>query len=113
MDNLCPFYTNSSPAEPPADTLKRVLSGKVQGVCFRIETQRNAKRYGLVGWVKNRADGNVEGEAQGPPSEIEKLVGHLKEGPRHAKVMGYQEADLDVKRGQEAETTFSIIRKTG
>ena len=37
-----------------------IISGRVQGVCFRMETQRVAKRTGVSGWVKNRFDGTVE-----------------------------------------------------
>ncbi|MGD9089324.1 MAG: acylphosphatase, partial [Desulfobacterales bacterium] len=37
-----------------------IISGRVQGVFFRVETQRAAERFGVVGWVRNRPDGTVE-----------------------------------------------------
>ena len=34
-----------------------IIRGRVQGVYFRAATQREARRLGLTGWVKNRNDG--------------------------------------------------------
>lgn len=36
------------------------IQGRVQGVGFRYYTQREAKRIGIVGWVRNCADGSFE-----------------------------------------------------
>ncbi|KAA8571270.1 hypothetical protein EYC84_000597 [Monilinia fructicola] len=57
------------------------ISGRVQGVSFRATSRREkAKSYGIIGWVRNRDDGKVEGEAQGPLSEIEKTGGKSQAG---------------------------------
>jgi acylphosphatase len=32
-----------------------VISGRVQGVFFRAETQRAAEGFGVLGWVRNNA----------------------------------------------------------
>ena len=37
-----------------------IVRGRVQGVFFRAATQREARRLGLTGWVRNRPDGSVE-----------------------------------------------------
>ena len=39
--------------------------GRVQGVYFRASAQREAKRLGLTGWVRNRKDQTVELVAEG------------------------------------------------
>ena len=47
-------------SEETSDRAHAIIRGRVQGVCFRIETQRAARRIGLTGWVRNLADGTVE-----------------------------------------------------
>ena len=41
------------------------IFGKVQGVFFRMETQRAAERFGVLGWVRNKRDGSVEAVFEG------------------------------------------------
>src|SRR5262245_33112040 len=42
-----------------------IVRGRVQGVYFRAAAQREAKRLGITGWVRNRPDGSVELCAEG------------------------------------------------
>ena len=42
-----------------------VISGRVQGVFFRMETKQAAERFGVSGWVKNRREGTVEAVFEG------------------------------------------------
>lgn len=51
-----------------------IYTGRVQGVCFRATTHEIATRHGVVGWVRNRADGAVAMEAQGAPAQVEALL---------------------------------------
>jgi acylphosphatase len=70
-------------------SLKQVqlfVRGRVQGVFFRASAQREAKRLGLTGWVKNRADGAVELLAEGDEDEIKELIGWANRGPGAARV---------------------------
>ena len=41
---------------------------------------------GIVGWVRNRADGSVEVWAQGTPDAIERMTTLLRSGPQGAVV---------------------------
>lgn len=60
----------------------RVLAdGRVQGVFFRDSTRREAQRLGLTGWVRNRPDGRVEAEFQGPRDAVDQAVAFCRQGP--------------------------------
>lgn len=54
------------------------VSGRVQGVFFRKYTQSEAKRLGLVGWVRNTSHGTVQGQAQGPAARVRELQEWLR-----------------------------------
>ncbi|HYR61222.1 MAG TPA: acylphosphatase [Actinomycetota bacterium] len=62
------------------------VSGLVQGVFFRAETARRARRMGAAGWVRNLADGRVEAVFEGPRWVVESMVEWVREGPRGAAV---------------------------
>ncbi len=66
--------------------LHLVIRGRVQGVGFRQFVSRQAEALGLAGWVRNRPDGAVEVEAEGPRPELERLVSALSRGPAGARV---------------------------
>ena len=63
-----------------------VVRGRVQGVWYRGAARDEARRLGLVGWARNRADGSVEILAQGPASAIDRFVEWCREGPPLARV---------------------------
>jgi acylphosphatase len=58
-----------------------IISGRVQGVCFRMETQRAAKRTGVSGWVKNRFDGTVEAVFEGDRKHVDQIIEWCRKGP--------------------------------
>jgi len=62
------------------------VRGRVQGVYFRASTQREAKRLGLTGWVKNRPDGAVEICAEGEEEGLKELIAWAQKGPSAARV---------------------------
>jgi acylphosphatase len=63
-----------------------LVRGRVQGVFFRASTQREARRLGLTGWVKNRPDGPVEILAEGEEDELKELIAWANRGPSAARV---------------------------
>ena len=63
-----------------------IIHGRVQGVCFRLETQKAAHQYGVVGWVRNLPDGNVEAVMEGLREAVEALLNWCGQGPRLARV---------------------------
>ena len=63
-----------------------LVSGRVQGVCFRASTQEQARRLGLRGYVRNLGDGRVEVLAAGTHEALETLAQWLWQGPPMSRV---------------------------
>jgi acylphosphatase len=60
--------------------------GLVQGVGFRYNTRREARRHGLTGWVRNEPDGTVEVLFEGDADSVRAFSNWLKKGPPGARV---------------------------
>ncbi|XP_055484723.1 acylphosphatase-2 [Psammomys obesus] len=80
----------SSPRTPPRMLARRLVAmagplksvdyevfGRVQGVCFRMYTEGEAKKRGVVGWVKNTRTGTVTGQVQGPEEKVDSMKSWL------------------------------------
>ena len=68
-----------------------IIEGRVQGVCFRDSTRRQALALGVSGWVKNRFDGTVEIIAEGPDKKVKELILWCRRGPSYARVQRIHE----------------------
>ena len=62
------------------------IYGRVQGVGFRFFAREVANELGVVGYIRNTADGGVEVLAEGDEGSLERFLDLLKEGPRTAHV---------------------------
>ena len=62
----------------------------MQGVWFRQSCADLARKWGLSGWVRNRADGRVEAVFEGETSAVERMVAWCRTGPRSAVVTGVE-----------------------
>ena len=71
------------------------VTGLVQGVFFRAETQQEASRLGVAGWVRNQPDGSVAAHFEGEPDAVEAMVAWCREGPRRARVNGVDVRDAE------------------
>lgn len=63
-----------------------IVSGQVQGVGFRYNASREARRRGLKGWVRNLDSGDVELWCEGDPETLSDFADWLREGPEGAIV---------------------------
>jgi acylphosphatase len=63
------------------------IEGRVQGVCFRMETQRAATERNLVGWVRNLPDGRVEAVFEGLDTDVQSMLSWCETGPPLARVV--------------------------
>jgi acylphosphatase len=70
----------------PTRTAHVRVQGRVQGVGYRIWSQRTAVELGLSGWVRNLRDGSVEAVFEGPAENVAKMVARCATGPRGASV---------------------------
>jgi acylphosphatase len=77
------------------------VTGKVQGVYFRVHTCDKARALGLKGFVRNEADGSVYLEAEGPADRLEQLVNWCKQGPPRAVVQRVDISPSEIRKFQD------------
>lgn len=71
-------------------TVKFRVSGRVQGVFFRVSTKQQADTLELGGWVSNCKNGDVEGSATGEEEQLNLFIHWLGQGPGMAHVRKLQ-----------------------
>jgi acylphosphatase len=72
-----------------------LVSGRVQGVAFRVHTRARAQTLGLRGHAINLHDGRVEVVAAGDPDALEALGDWLMQGPPLARVDAVERLPAD------------------
>ncbi|WP_442919677.1 acylphosphatase [Methylobacter sp.] len=85
--------------------VKIIVSGRVQGVYFRLFTQNKAKHFAIKGSAKNLPDGRVEIIAEAGSMAIEKFIKWCHKGPITARVDHVEVTEL---QPEEALTSFEI-----
>lgn len=89
-------------------TVYFLAAGRVQGVNFRTATRDRALALGVTGWVRNRSDGAVEGNATADSAMLEAFIVWLRHGPRIACV-----EDLKIEEIETQVFSGFDIRRTG
>jgi acylphosphatase len=74
----------------PCLQVRAVVSGRVQGVGFRMWTLRRARALGVTGYTCNLDDGAVEVVAEGSQMVLEQFITVLRRGPESAEVRSVQ-----------------------
>jgi acylphosphatase len=64
------------------------IRGRVQGVGFRIWTERQARMLNLRGWVRNEPDGSVAALVGGAEDAVQTMLDLFRRGPSAARVDG-------------------------
>ena len=82
-----------------------VVSGRVQGVGFRVNCARQAQRLGVSGFVRNMPDGAVEVVAEGDPADVAALEAWCRSGPTFARVTSVDAVD----QPPEGAATFRVL----
>ncbi len=83
--------------------LHLLISGRVQGVCFRAAARRQARTLNLAGYARNLPDGRVEIAAEGEEVSLRSFLRWAGRGPSGARV-----DDVSV-RWEAPEKTFSAF----
>jgi len=82
-------------------TLEVIVRGRVQGVGYRAFAVKNAKKFGIVGYVENLPDGAVKVIAQGEENILNFFVRTLKQGPFFSTVKEYAVAEIEHSKDYE------------
>ncbi len=74
---------------------KFIISGKVQGVYYRVSVQKNAISFGYSGYVKNLSDGTVEACVTCEKNKLDKFIEILKRGSQNSRVDTITQQECD------------------
>mgnify|MGYP001438228976 CR=1 FL=1 len=86
-------------------TIHCLVSGRVQGVCFRAWTREQAHLLGIKGWVRNTRAGDVELVAQATEAALAEFQERLHEGSLYSRVTS---VDCHELREPESFPDFTI-----
>jgi acylphosphatase len=88
-------------------TVHLIITGRVQGVFFRVTAKDVADEIGVKGWVKNTEEGYVEIMASGADEQLQKFMDWCKVGPRKAMVTNVELTQMP----EENFNDFAIVHK--
>ena len=74
--------------------LEIIVSGRVQGVCYRAFVLHRANELNIKGYTKNLINRNVKVVAIGENSALNIFMNLLKEGPPMARVDDIQTSEI-------------------
>ncbi|KFK24795.1 hypothetical protein AALP_AA8G025900 [Arabis alpina] len=100
--------SGSSQQSDSSKTVRMVIKGRVQGVCYRNWTVENAEQLGIKGWVRNRRDGSVEALFSGPVEVVEEMQQRCRRGPPAAMVTGLEAFPSDEVPGTSFEYRSTV-----
>jgi acylphosphatase len=83
-----------------------VIHGEVQGVFFRASAKEVADELGLMGWVRNTAEGDVEIKISGDEAQLKKFIQWCDHGPKGAHVHSMDTNQIE----DEPFKGFKVIR---
>jgi len=82
-----------------------IISGRVQGVSYRVSAWEKAKQLDLTGWVRNLSDGRVEIVIEGEVDVLDQMTAWAGQGPRFAQV---SDVDITEKAASGEFSEFEI-----
>lgn len=86
-------------------TVHVIVEGRVQGVGFRHHTHKQAHRFHLSGWVRNKQDGTVEAIFSGADDEVNSMLEWLRHGSPGSRVDNIHSLEITQ---EEYFTSFEV-----
>lgn len=83
-----------------------IFKGRVQGVFFRANCEKEASRLGLSGFVRNLSNGEVEAIFEGNKETIEEAIEWNKTSQPHAVVR-----DAEIEWGKATGEFRGFLRR--
>ncbi len=77
------------------------ITGKVQGVSYRVWTRDQALELGLTGWVRNERDGSVSALIVGTSKSTSTMLERFWDGPTGSDVSAVDPQATAVDRAPE------------
>jgi len=72
-----------------------IFNGRVQGVGFRYHVKQLALGFEVIGWVKNKRDGDVELQVMGDKDEVTDFIAEIVEESELAPLIkDYRSVDI-------------------
>jgi acylphosphatase len=86
--------------------IRILLEGQLQGLNFRYHAHQQAKKLGLVGFIRTLSDGRIEIDVQGPEEDVMKMLAWCQASPQseHIKTILY-------RHDQPTERYFEFVVK--
>lgn len=87
-------------------TYKFIVTGLVQGVCYRKSIYDNANNLNVTGEVKNLSNGDVLVYANLDSNNFDRFISILKNGSAYSKVSGVTSAKVDKRIFKSFSITY-------
>ena len=84
---------------------KFIISGKVQGVYYRVSVKKNALKLNYKGYVKNLSNGTVEAGVTCEEIQVNDFIAILQKGSQRCSVTNIAKSEHD-----ETFTTVFEVR---
>ena len=66
--------------------MRILIEGRLQGSNFRFNTQQQARKLGVSGFVRTLSDGRIEIVVQGEKVQVQKMLAWCQEDPHGAQI---------------------------
>lgn len=83
------------------------MQGTVQGVFFRQFVKEHADKLGIVGFVRNLENNDVEIIAEGEKDKIDSLIAKVQKGPEHSQIRNVK---AEERKWSDSFKDFQILR---